>query len=188
MSMKGKKKCCNCKEFFTVEPRSRKRQKYCKKPECRKASKSSSQKRWMSKTENKMYFQGAEHVQRVRQWRAEHPGYWRKKGGTLQDILPPIVESQAIEKAEENPENGKPKTLSALQDIFWSQPFVMIGLIANLTGITLQDDMASVGSKLLKLGQDIISGESNATEESITAGAITSYSSAVQLGGSASSP
>jgi len=60
-----------------ADARNFRRQGYCDKPGCRKASKADSQRRWLQKEENRGYFSGPEHVQRVQRWRAAHPGYWR---------------------------------------------------------------------------------------------------------------
>ena len=51
-------------------------------PECRKASKTASQKRWLQKPENQDYFCGPENVKRVQLWREDNPGYWRGKRKT----------------------------------------------------------------------------------------------------------
>jgi len=59
-----RKKCCSCKELFMPDPRNAKRQKYCCKPECRKASKVASQRRWLAKPKNHNYFSGPENVKR----------------------------------------------------------------------------------------------------------------------------
>ena len=72
-------KCLNCKEKHRADPRNRGRQSYCSKPECRKASKVASQRQWLSRPENENYFRGADACERVRRWRAAHPGYWRNK-------------------------------------------------------------------------------------------------------------
>ena len=48
-------------------------------PPCRQASKAASQRRWLRKPDNRDYFSGPTHVERVRQWRQAHPGYWRRK-------------------------------------------------------------------------------------------------------------
>jgi hypothetical protein len=84
------------------------------------------QRRWLGKPENRDYFSGPEHVQRVRAWRAEHPGYWRAHrrghGGALQDALAPQV--------TETPEDLARR---ALQDALRCQGPVLIGLIAQLS-------------------------------------------------------
>jgi hypothetical protein len=98
------------------------------------------------------YFRGPEHVQRVRVWRLEHPGYWRThrrgRGVALQDALA----LQVIEGTED-------LARRALQDALRSQGPVLIGLIAHLSDSALQDDIASTTRRLLELGQDILSGQ-----------------------------
>ena len=76
-----RRKCLCCQELFRPDPRNLRHQRYCSKPHCRKASKAASQQRWLSKKQNRDYFRGAAHVQRVQAWRREHPGYWRRHGG-----------------------------------------------------------------------------------------------------------
>ena len=82
-------KCLHCKLLFAPDYRNRERQKYCSTPACQAASKRARQQRWLSKPENRDHFCGEENVQRVREWRAAHPGYWkrspRRTAGTLQD-------------------------------------------------------------------------------------------------------
>ena len=103
---KVQSKCLCCGDIFTVDVRNRGRQKYCRKPPRRAAGKAAQQRRWLGKPENRDYFRGPEHVERVRVWRAEHPGYWRshRRGHRV-----------------------------ALQDALRSQGPVLIGLIAHLS-------------------------------------------------------
>jgi len=44
----------------------------------------------------------------------------------------------------------------ALQDHFFMQPAVVVGLIAHLTGLTLQEDIATTARRLQQLGRDIL--------------------------------
>jgi hypothetical protein len=149
-----KRKCPCCGNFFTPDYRNRRRQKYCSKPECRKASKATSQKRWLKNPENQDYFRGPVNVGRVQEWRKAHPGYSRREKAALQDRL--------SEKALVNPKvkpyfvGAMPAFTSALQDVFASQPTVLIGLISHLTGSALQDDIAKTARRLQKLGSDIL--------------------------------
>ncbi len=153
-----KRKCPNCKAFFHLDHRNVKRQRYCSKPDCRKASKADAQRRWLQKPENHDHFKGPEHVERVRQWRLNHPGYWRRKApeaakrrDALQDDLTPqALENQTLEAVLENHTND------ALQDSFFIQPAVFIGLISHLTGLALQDDIAETLRRLQQLGCDIL--------------------------------
>jgi hypothetical protein len=87
-------------------------------------------------------------VDRVREWRKKHPGYWKKKKIALQDPLNP--------QPTVNTTNSSQKSYIALQDFLNVQHAVLIGLIANFTGFALQDDIANALLRLQKLGQDII--------------------------------
>ena len=74
--------CLCCKEIFIPNhyaPHAR----YCLQSACRKASKKASQALWLSKPENRDYFCGKDHVDRVRQWRKERwvLFYWRQQKG-----------------------------------------------------------------------------------------------------------
>jgi hypothetical protein len=86
--------CLHCREKHVCDPRNRGRQCYCGKPECRQASKAASQRRWAGKPENENYFRGPENIERVRQWRKEHPGYWRRKKPGKQDALQDLCQGQ----------------------------------------------------------------------------------------------
>jgi hypothetical protein len=57
-----RRRCLCCQKLFGHDPRARHRQKYCSEPECRVASKRSSQRRWLRKPENHEYFCGEQHV------------------------------------------------------------------------------------------------------------------------------
>jgi len=147
-----KKKCCNCKKLFLPDPRNAKRQKYCSQLDCRKVSKVSSQQRWLHKPENRDYFRGPDNVQRVQQWRKAHPGYWRRESKTKPNALQDPLNQQLIEN------NDNPAALAggALQDSLIWQPAVLIGLIAQLTGYVLQDDIAMAARRMQQLGIDIL--------------------------------
>jgi hypothetical protein len=147
-----RRKCCNCKELFIPDPRNVKRQKYCRKPECRNASKAASQRRWLAKPENQGYFCGPKNVKRVQLWREDNPGYWRRKRKTVKDALQDPLNHQLIENNTDNVDFAN----DALQDLLITQPPVLLGLIANFTGKALQDDIAMTFKRLQKLGQDIV--------------------------------
>jgi hypothetical protein len=67
-------------------------------------------------------------VERVRQWRKDHPGYWRREAPkaaaapeALQEPLTPQrLETQAVAGGLER---------EALQDSFFVQPTVVIGVV-----------------------------------------------------------
>ena len=154
MAKKKQNACLGCGEDFVPDVRNRGRQKYCPKPGCRAQAKAARQRRWREKPQNRDYFQGAWNVERVRQWRAAHPGYWRahrrQRAGALQDALM----AQPIDRAQEPADPGR----LALQDALKCQGPVLIGLIAHLADSALQDDIAVTTRQLLQRGQDILSG------------------------------
>ena len=138
-------KCLHCNVSFVPDARNRGRQRYCAAPACRRVSKQRSQARWLGKPGNAGYFKGPSHVERVRRWRAAHPGYW-KRSGEARSKKPESPETTQVvdqQRAEPSPTPG------ALQDPFraplqdsW-EPYspVLVGLIALQTGATLQEDI-----------------------------------------------
>jgi len=147
-----RKKCKNCKGLFTPNPRNANRQQYCRKPECRKASKAASQQRWFQQPENSNYFRGPANVERVKQWRKANPGYWRRNSKSKINALQDSLNQQHTE----NKDNNSNFMSSALQDLLISQPAVLIGLIAQLTGFALQEDIAMATRRMRQLGNDIL--------------------------------
>jgi hypothetical protein len=92
-------KCLHCRAFFVPCPNHRATQQYCAQPECRKASKAAAQARWHQQAQNRAYFRGPEHVERVRRWRARHPGYWRKKAPARPPPAAPALQDFASHQA-----------------------------------------------------------------------------------------
>ena len=184
------RKCKHCQTFFAPDPRSARRQRYCAKLACRQASKAASQHRWLQKPGNRDYFTGPTHVERVRQWRQAHPGYWRRQGARTPNALQEDLTSQA---PQTQPLEGA-LTPYALQDAFFTQPAVVVGLIAHFTGLTLQEDIAITARRLQQLGRDILCGpphHQGGIQDAQTphfAGQTPMRPPAVQLGGSTPGP
>jgi hypothetical protein len=147
-----KKKCRHCQVLFIPNPRNKDRQCFCRKPDCRKASKANSQRRWLDKPDNRDYFCGPEHVQRVQHWRKDNPGYWRPKPRGSLYALQDSLNRQPFEKTIDNADFAN----RALQDLLTQQPSVLIGIIAQLTGYALQDDIAMAARRMQQLGDDIL--------------------------------
>jgi hypothetical protein len=151
MQSVGQRKCCQCHQPFSPDARQRERQRYCVAPECRRASKVASQRRWLRHPENRDYFRGPENVQRVQAWRAAHPGYGKRKR-RQQDALQEMMTAQA-------PAPQPPAAQDAgvpLQETWRGQPPLLVGLIAQLTGSALQEDMAAVMRRLIARGQALL--------------------------------
>ncbi len=143
--------CLQCKELFVANPRNRWHQKFCTKAECRKASKTQSHRRWLSKPENQDQFRGSANVERVRQWRKAHPGYWKQTKKTsiaLQDLVP----AQPPE-----PQRVPPTSSAALlQDLVALQDPLVVGVIAHLIDSPLQDHIEQATLRLLTKGRTIL--------------------------------
>ena len=183
-------KCLHCHQVFVPDPRNAKRQKYCFLPACMKASKAASQRKWLEKTENRTYFRSPENTMRVQQWRRDHPGYWQKKPKQQEPLQDPL------KKKSSGVQDVTPRIRDhALQDLLSVQPIVFLGLLAQLSGSPLQDDIVTVGRRLQQLGQDILNqpiyckgGQHDSQLNAPLSPPDSPGSGAVQLGGSPSGP
>jgi len=148
------RKCRHCSQFFQPDPRHRARQRYCRAPECRHASKAASQARWLARPENRDYFHGPENVQRVQAWRAAHPGYGKRSKlphEPLQEMMPlqEMIKRRdlAVKRAADR---------ASLQEMWRAQSPLVVGLIAHLAGTTCQKDTMSMMRRLITHGQELL--------------------------------
>ncbi len=151
-----RRKCRSCGELFRPDARNRQRQRYCAKAECRRESKRASQAAWLARPANRDYFRGAGAVERVRRWRAEHPGYWRRKGTGGRE---PLQDDSKLQPVAAQCDAAAVQELLpglALQDLSWASAPLLVGLIACLTGCTLQEDIARTTRELHARGQMIL--------------------------------
>ncbi len=146
-----KRKCRHCRRFFHPDPRNANKQRYCSRPECRKVSKAASQKKWLAKPKNRDYFRGPLNTQRVQEWRRCNPGYWKNKHGVDKPL-----QDHSNAKTSTGQEVTGQLTRNALQDLLSTQDTVFLGLLAQLSGSALQDDIVITGRRLQQLGQDIL--------------------------------
>ena len=93
MNPSGQRKCAHCNQFFVPDVRQRERQRHCAGPQCRRASKAASQRRWLLRPENRDYFRGPENVQRVQAWRAANPSRPRRPR-RQQEVLQETMNTQ----------------------------------------------------------------------------------------------
>jgi hypothetical protein len=150
-----RRKCRHCGKLFSPDPRNATRQRYCSQPQCRKASKASSQKRWLQRPQNQDYFRGPYNVERVQRWRKDHPGYWQRKPTKS----PTALQEPLTVQPPENNDNRGDFVQHTLQDPLVLQPAVFIGLISQLTGYALQEDIARATRRLQQLGNDILNSQ-----------------------------
>lgn len=152
MSQQRRRKCRHCGTLFRPDPRNLRRQRFCSKPPCRRASKAQSQRRWLAKADNRDYFRGAENVERVRVWRSAHAHYWRRSSANTRSEL----QEHSLAQATDIHDESASLTNSPLQELSRVQPLVLMGLIAQLTGAALQEDIVSASRRLQHLANDIL--------------------------------
>ena len=116
----------------------RHRQKYCSNPKCRLSSKKASQARWLSKKRNWGYFRGPDNTARVREWREQHPGYWRRHRRSA-PVRPPLQET-ALAPTPVYDERRLQLTFNALQVFVMRLKLMLEGYIARMLGGTAQKE------------------------------------------------
>lgn len=131
-------------------------QKYCFAPACRKASKKASHQQWLVSGKGAEYRDPEENKRRVREWRKAHPGYWRREGILNSSALQDVKVVQDVDVKEDTTGLAFP----ALQDMTSSQRALTVGLIASLTGCALQETIEKSCLQFVRLGLDILNGES----------------------------
>ncbi len=153
MGLIKKKQCRHCRRVFIPDHRNRDRQNYCRKTECRKASKAASQKKWLSKPENTDYFKGTDHVERAQAWRKKNQNL---KSGKPKNVvaLQDSLQAQVVEKKRESCQFAVKTGL--LQDSLIMQPAIIVGLISNFIGSTLQEDISETLLRMQQSGQVIL--------------------------------
>lgn len=150
------RKCLCCNELFLPERRNHRHQVFCFKPACRQASKRASQRRWLDHPKNQSYFRGSENVARVREWRAAHPGYWRRSSKKSPPALQEVFSTQlpALQTVEPCPLPDLSTT--ALQDLCHAQLPLLLGLMHQLLDSPLQEDILPFARRLIAKGQDLL--------------------------------
>jgi hypothetical protein len=147
--------------LFVPDCRHRKDQRHCARPACKRASRAASRKRWLAKPEQKDWWQGEWNVDRVRQWREAHPGYWRswkrKKVVALQDTMK--ITQVSGPNGDKIDGRGQCAT-RYVPELLKSQSPVVVGLIAQMYGekgeVALQETIAAVTARLFEKGRAVI--------------------------------
>jgi hypothetical protein len=152
MHSAGERKCPHCEGSFLPDARNRQRQHYCAKEPCRRARKAASLRRWVSQSANADYFRDADNAARARAWQAKHPGYWKKRRKSALVVLQEDCRAQTAPGEQITvPDDGV-----VLQDDWLRQPPLLIGLIAHLAGVTLQEDIATMTGRLIAMGHAVL--------------------------------
>ena len=137
--------------MFIPEYRSAGRQRYCARPKCRKVSRRESQRRWLLKAGNAAYHSGGTPADRVKAWRAAHPGYWRRRSATAENAVRSKTELSSLLApfALQDP-------CVALQDSWNPQVTALVGLIAWVRGTALQNVIADDLRDIMFAGRAIL--------------------------------
>jgi len=153
----GRRRCVVCRRWFVPDRRNAGRQKFCSEERCQQVRRLRSMAAWRLKPENRDHWQGSSEVERVRQWRREHPGYWRRcksgrgeKGaeGTLRNVCG---------RREGRWTQGRIKVQGGtLQNDWMPQDPLLVGLVATLVGRTLQNDIAEACRIMVAKGWGIL--------------------------------
>ena len=152
-----RRRCKNCDDLFKADPRNLKKQKFCRKSECKEASKRYSQQKWLTKPQNKDHFSGPANVIRVQQWRQKNPGYWkRKKPKKVTSLIKGALQETLSSNTTIN--KGFPSDLmqTALQDSLSAKSLIIIGFDTQLNKTALQDIIDFTDQGTVKLVPDVL--------------------------------
>ncbi len=153
--------CLHCKRLFDPDYRHRHDQFYCARAACKKVRQAASLQRWREHPENQDYWRGRWNIERVREWRAGHPEYWKRRkrkpeaGGAvaLQNAMK--LAQAADFKHDKGERRGDCVTKRVPTDLRTQDP-VLVGLIAQLTGDTLQNAIHQTTTRLYEKGQAVM--------------------------------
>jgi hypothetical protein len=159
MRLKGQRKCVHCQQFYMPDPRTRYHQRHCAQGACRQASKAGSQSRWLARPENRDYFGDEVQRDRVREWRAGHPKYWKKQGRTGEVALKDVCNAQSAEGQRDVAWDDQ----GALKEEWKLQAPLVIGLISHLTGVLEKEEIVEMTGRLLAKGHALIGAPARST-------------------------
>ena len=96
-------------------------------------------------------------MERVREWRLAHPGYWKRARKRAEAPLQNAMKLSGIadpekDKASLDVECATKRIAALLRE----QSPVVVGLIVQMTGCTLQNAILEVAEKLFEKGRAVI--------------------------------
>lgn len=152
-----RRRCKHCDDLFKPDPRNLKRQKFCRKSECKEASKRYSQQKWLMKPKNKDHFAGPANVIRVQQWRQQNPGYWKqKKSKKITSLIEGALQETLSMKTIAGEGFSSDLMQDALQDSLSAKTLVIIGFDTQLSKTALQDIIDFTDQGTVKLVPDVL--------------------------------
>ena len=152
-----RRRCKNCHDLYKPDPRHLKRQKFCRKPECRAASKKYSQQKWLNKPKNRDYFSSQEHVIRVQEWRQENPGYWKRRTPSKKSsLIDDALQETKFSQIPTNEGSSMDLIQIPLQDLISAKTLVFIGFNTHVNKNALQEIIDTSDQETVKLAPDIL--------------------------------
>ena len=149
-----RRKCRSCNDFFFPDFRNQDRQHYCSKPECRQASKRASQERWLRQPANRDYFRGLSRTCSECGTGARPIRAIGRRGHLRLERLKPLIHSGLTQSRSLVTHRSSP--LGTLQDSCLPKDPGFIGLVAMITGATLQEDIAATARRVVERGRHIL--------------------------------
>jgi hypothetical protein len=143
----GRRKCLGCKKLFVPDPRNRRHQRHCGKLACQQTRSMAAVRRWRGRPENRAYWSGPENAARARAWQKEHPNYYKGRKKRVV-VLQNVCRLEAVAVEQDNPK--------VLQNVWQTQPPLLLGLISRITGSVLQHDMAQITGQLIANGRALV--------------------------------
>lgn len=161
MSPDADRNCLHCSDVFEPDARHRHDQRYCRKPACQRARQAVNNERWRARPEHKDWWRGEWNVERVREWRAQHPEYWKRwKRKTTVALQIAINPTQATKATVDTSPAGVDCATNRVPELLKTQSPVVVGLIAQMygsgSGIALQSAIAEVATRLFEKGRAVI--------------------------------
>jgi hypothetical protein len=147
MKPSGRRKCLCCRKLFTPDPRNRRHQRHCSKAACQQTRSTAAVRRWRGRSENRDYWSGQENAARTRAWQKANPNYWKRRKKRAV-VLQVVCGVKVVAVEVDNPE--------VLQNVWRTQPPLLLGLISRITGSVLQHDMAQITGQLIANGRALV--------------------------------
>ncbi len=154
MNETSKKRICrHCREAFEPAPQAYHRQKFCGKPECRKASQVTAYQEWRIRHPDE--HEGRTGVLRMQEWRKEFADRERRRR----------AERRKLQKASDCATSAgcgrglSGRNLLVLPNVLHNPDqanALVVGLIAHVFGCVLPNEIATVTRKLISKGAKIL--------------------------------
>jgi len=144
------RRCAHCSRLFIVEPRLGGRHRFCADPACKDACHQLARKKWLKENGGKSYFRGAHTVERVREWRRCHPGYWKRRRSSTHRWPIDFVLSRELALVVKE---------VALQESIDTNFTLKITALSRFSKVALQESIAKKPRLLMMRGHVILCGK-----------------------------